>query len=76
MRIRISLYQIKYHTKPLIKFDFFRKKEKKQEPQIRCEKCNAAFENEDLMYEHLKNSHPTKSEEIGEKDKKSDESPS
>jgi hypothetical protein len=29
-----------------------------------------------LMYEHLKNSHPTKSEEIGEKDKKSDESPS
>jgi hypothetical protein len=60
----------------LIKFDFFRKKEKKQEPQIRCEKCNAAFENEDLMYEHLKNSHPTKNEEIGDKDKKSDESPS
>jgi hypothetical protein len=68
----ISLYQIISYTKLLIKFDFFRKKEKKPEPQIRCEKCNAAFENEDLMYEHLKNSHPAK-EEITDTDKKPDE---
>jgi hypothetical protein len=72
--LRISLYQIISYTKLLINFGFFRKKEKKQEPQIRCEKCNAAFDNEDLMYEHLKNSHPAKKEEeITDTDKKPDE---
>jgi hypothetical protein len=70
--LRISLYQIIFYINPLIKFDFFRKTEKKQEPQIRCEKCNAAFQNEDMMYEHLKNSHPPKKEESTD-DKKMDE---
>lgn len=59
----ISLYQIVFYIKPLIKFDFFRKKEKKPDTAIRCEKCNATFQNEDMMYEHLKNAHPQKKEE-------------
>ncbi len=44
----------------LINFNFFKKKEKKTEPTVKCEKCGATFQNEDLMYAHLKNAHPQK----------------
>jgi hypothetical protein len=43
----------------VINFNFFKKK-KQAEPTVKCEKCGATFENEDMMYAHLKNNHPQK----------------
>ena len=41
----------------VINFNFFKKK-KQAEPTVKCEKCGATFQNEDMMYAHLKNTHP------------------
>jgi hypothetical protein len=51
-----------FYIKSLIKFDFFRRKEKKTDTEIKCDKCSATFQNEDMMYDHLKNAHPQKKE--------------
>ena len=43
----------------VINFNFFKKK-KQAESTVKCEKCGATFQNEDMMYAHLKNDHPQK----------------
>ena len=43
----------------MINFNFFKKK-KQAESTVKCEKCGATFQNEDMMYAHLKNDHPQK----------------